>query len=220
LADGEQPGLVLSFRTSINPGENVFGQVMAGGDHTFNVSDYATKIRSVGVWFEGYDNAELAQTPRVYLIPAGTDFQRSPYSDSLTPRSWNLIDSRIPVPYPVGSAMAREGGWIPLVDSLSEPLGEARRYSTFRAYHSDPDVGPDEFDESEVIFNSRLGGRSVWNNRWLLIIPGLALHADPEEGLQTFIHGPVIDPDTGERDPSRAVRDIRILLDHFGFSGN
>lgn len=220
LSDGPQPGLVISFPTSINPGQNVFGQVQAGGDHTFNVSDYATKIRSVGVWFEGYDNAELAQTPRVYLIPAGTDFQRMPYSDDFTPRSWNVIDARIPVPNPVTNDLASNGRWIPLVDSLSELMGEPRRYAMFRAYHSDPDVGTDAFDDSEVIWNSRLGGRSVWNNRWLLIIPGLTLHADPEEGLQTFIHGPVVNESTGQRDPSRAVRDIRILLDHFGFSGN
>ncbi|MGK0188775.1 MAG: hypothetical protein ACI9R3_004589 [Verrucomicrobiales bacterium] len=220
LSDGAQPGLVISFGTSVIPGQNVFGQVQAGGDHTFNVSDFATKIRSVGVWFEGYDNTELTQTPRVYLIPAGTDFQRMPYSDSLVPRSWNVVDARIPVPYPVGSSLAGDGGWIPLTDSLSEPFGEARRYSMFRAYHSDSAVGRDEFDDSEVIWNTRLGGRSVWNNRWLLIIPGLTLHADPVEGLQTFIHGPVIDPNTGERDPTRAVRDIRLLMDHFGFSGN
>ena len=112
LSDGPQPGLVLSFRTSINPGENVFGLVQAGGDHTFNVSDFATKIRSVGVWFEGYDNTQLTQTPRVYLIPAGTDFQRMPYSDDFTPRSWNLIDSRIPVPYPVTNELAASGRWI------------------------------------------------------------------------------------------------------------
>ncbi|HUF64159.1 MAG TPA: PA14 domain-containing protein [Verrucomicrobiales bacterium] len=220
LSGGAQPALVLSFSTSIRPGENVFGLVQAGGDHTFNASNFATKIRSVGVWFEGYDNTELTQTPRVYMIPAGTDFQRMPYSDDFNPRSWNLIDSRIPVPYPITSAAVEDGTFIPLVDSLSEPLGEPRRHSMFRAYHSDPDVGTDEFDDSEVIWNTRLGGRSVWNNRWLLIIPGLTLHADPEEGLRTFIHGPVVDPETKERDPSRAVRDIRILLDHFGFSGN
>lgn len=220
LSDGPQPGLVISFGTVINPRENVFGQVLAGGDHTFNVSDYATKIRAVGVLLEGYDNTELAETPRVYLIPAGTDYQRMPYSDSLAPRSWNVIDAKVPVPFPVGSSLAGDGGWIPQTHSLTEPIGEPRRYSMFRAFFSDPDTDPADFDDSEVLFNSRLGGRSVWNNRWLLIIPGLSLHADPEKGLQTLINGPVIDPDTGERDPTRAVSDIRILLDHFGFSGN
>jgi len=44
LGNGPQPGLVLSFRTSINPGENVFGLVQAGGDHPFNVSDYVSAV--------------------------------------------------------------------------------------------------------------------------------------------------------------------------------
>ncbi|MHC4343333.1 MAG: hypothetical protein ACYSUP_01445 [Planctomycetota bacterium] len=55
-------------------------------------------------------------------------------------------------------------------DSVPGPLAEIRRYTRFRAY---PDGG---FDPSEMTYDSRLIGRSVWNTRWLLIIPGHSLY--------------------------------------------
>ena len=35
-------------------------------------------------------------------------------------------------------------------------------------------------------YDSRLIGRSVWNSRWLLIIPGAGLLDDAQEGLSVL----------------------------------
>ena len=53
--------------------------------------------------------------------------------------------------------------------------------------------------------NARLMGRSVWNSKWKLIIPGKTLRADPNEGLQVFI-------DT--------VKDIKVYLQSYSHAGN
>jgi hypothetical protein len=58
--------------------------------------------------------------------------------------------------------------------------GEVRRHGDFRMYH---DNGSPEADDSELVFNSRLVGRSVWNSEWMLVIPGAGLHANPLTGV-------------------------------------
>ena len=41
-----------------------------------------------------------------------------------------------------------------------------------------------EADDSELIMDSRLISRSIWNSEWMLIIPGSGLAADPAAGLK------------------------------------
>jgi hypothetical protein len=53
--------------------------------------------------------------------------------------------------------------------------------------------------------NNRLIGRSVWNSKWKLVIPGKTLLDDPEEGLDLFIN---------------TVEDIRIHFETYSYSGN
>ena len=89
--------------------------------------------------------------------------------------------------------------WRPL-DTLGGTEGEIRKFSSFRAYH---DSG--YFNEGEMTFDTRLVGRSVWNTRWLLIIPGSTLNADADEGLQTFIEN---------------ISDIKLFFQTYGYSGN
>jgi hypothetical protein len=91
----------------ITAGQNVFGRPLSGGDHAFDPSVFATKIRSVGVWFSDYlsDDVlnDLPQAPRVYLIPVGADIMsmaNSPTPDKL--RIWKVVDQQIPVPLPSG----------------------------------------------------------------------------------------------------------------------
>ncbi len=99
--------------------------------------------------------------------------------------------------------------WIPVMDSLREPLAQLRRFASLRAYH---DRG--QFDEAETHNNSRLVGRSVWNTRWLLIIPGRTLLADPDEGIERFVHGALVNaPATAtasrtSRSSSRPTRSV------------
>ncbi len=199
LPDEPQPGLVIEFSTDVNFGMNFFGKPLASRDSAYDPTQFATRIRGVGVWFEGYGDLPLSNTPRVYLIPVGADFLRPPTSGEFTTREWSVVDQRIPVPFPIGVNDLEDPEWTPLTDMLNGSFGEIRRFGSFRAYpYSEP------FDASQIIPDSRLIGRSVWNTRWLLIIPGGTLLNDPEAGLETFVNG---------------VRDIRIFFKTYAYQG-
>lgn len=199
---GPQPGLViglaLPLRSTITFGQNFFGRQLGGGDSAYDPSHFATKIRSVGVWFSDYNGSGLSNTPRVYLIPVGADVMRSP-SGNLATREWTVVDQKIPVPFPIGASDLSDAAWTP-VNNLSEEFGDIRRFSSLRAFH---DSGA--FSEDEISMDSRLIGRSVWNTRWLLIIPGGTLLADPNKGLRDFIS---------------KVSDIKIFFQTYAYSGN
>jgi hypothetical protein len=60
-------------------------------------------------------------------------------------------------------------------------------------------------------------GRSVWNTRWLLIIPAGTLHTDRNEGIQRFINGAL--RTDGTRD-GNGVSDIKIFFQTYAYSGN
>lgn len=57
------PGLVLEFSTTIADGLNRFGRPLAGGDHAFSPSAFATKIHAVGVALEGYRGTWITPAP-------------------------------------------------------------------------------------------------------------------------------------------------------------
>ena len=146
-------------------------------------STFATKIRAVGVWFSGYDGSGLAQTPRVYLVPAGLDLLRSPTGNTLATRQWRVVDQALPVPFAIGKSSLNDPRWIPVNDSLGGSFADIRRLASFRAYHDQGYLNP-----ADAVTDSRLIGRSVWNTDWLLIIPGGTLLSDPNQGLDTFIN--------------------------------
>src|SRR5262249_33470000 len=133
---GPQPGLVIEFSTTVTSGLNYFGHALGGGDSFYDSSRFATKIRSSGVWFSGYNSNGLSTTPRVYLVPVGDDVMRAPtgpFDDAI--RSFSVVDQKLPVPFPVGNAANLGAGWIPANDTLSEDFGGIRHFSRFRAYH-------------------------------------------------------------------------------------
>ncbi|MFT5128936.1 MAG: hypothetical protein ACI8W8_002556, partial [Rhodothermales bacterium] len=197
-----QPGLVISFRTEIVAGNNLFGWPSGPWDHTYDPSSFATKIRSVGVEFPGYDVSQLVQTPRVYLIPVGQDIMTIPTSDSLQTRSWNIVNQRIPVPFPTTDSDFAQPSWRPAIDSLNGSFTDIIRHSSFRAYHNDTG---DDVDDSQMTYDSRLVGRSIWNTQWMLIIPGIHLLGyDPEEGTTRFIN---------------SVEDIKLIFKTYSHSG-
>ncbi|HOW97784.1 MAG TPA: hypothetical protein PK634_08355, partial [Kiritimatiellia bacterium] len=198
---------------TVDFGHNFFGRVLAGGDHAFSSTEFATKIRSVGIWFSNYAAnvsypVGLANTPEAYLIPVGVDVMRSP-SDLTgnTLRSWQVLDQAIPVPYTIGSAEINEADWIPLYDSLPDPLAEIRRYSALGAFD---DTGV--WGDSRINYSSRLIGRSVWNSQWYLIIPAGSLNGDRALALEMFINGR-----TGD---GEGVKDIKLLFETYSYSGN
>ncbi|HXJ56525.1 MAG TPA: LamG-like jellyroll fold domain-containing protein [Verrucomicrobiae bacterium] len=199
---GPQPGMVIHFPTTITFGLNFFGFQLGGGDSAYDPSLFTTKINSVGVWFENYTNnaSGLATAPRVYLIPAGMDIQRSPTGNTLATREWKVLDQAIPIPFPIGASDLTAPSWIPMNDSLPESFAQIRRFSSFRAYH---DAGV--YDDTQTTKDTRLIGRSVWNTDWILIIPGGTFLFDPDQGLETFIN---------------SVSDIKLALQSYSYAGD
>lgn len=204
---GPQPGLVIPLSTKIVSGLNFFGWPLGGGDSAYDPSVYATRVLSVGVAFAGYDTVNLTRTPHVYLIPAGTDIMTVPNSPDFDLRLWNVKDQVIPIPYPATTANLGSPTWKPFLDTVNSPdgsLGDIRKFSSFRATGFDS-VDPADIDISTLTYDSRLVGRSAWNTKWLLIIPGATLNADPATGLNGFIN---------------SVKDIQLIINTYGFSGN
>jgi hypothetical protein len=229
------PGLVLEFKTVITDGLNLFGKPLSGADSYLSTSSFANKINAVGIAFEGYkgmtnpnsnsaevdgaggdspdspgagflDPLGLSATPYVYLIPVGVDSMRSPpLGDTSVVRTWNVQDAAIPLPFNIGaSGFSTKKLW-QSADSLSEDLFTVRKHQAFRAVSSG-----DMFKNKHSVTikdhtNRRLVGRSVWNSKWKLVIPGKALFNDPDEGINRFIE---------------TVEDIKIYFQTYSYSGN
>jgi hypothetical protein len=215
-----EPGLVIPFTTTINNGLNFFGQPLAGGDHAYPSTHFAVKIHAGGVGFVNYDSAisaGLSATPYVYLVPAGEDQQRVA-TDEFSVRSWQVIDQILPVPFAIGSSTVNDPDYIPIVDSLTfggNSYGRLRLFPQIPAYH---DGSGGTFNPSSAsTLSSRLIGRSVWNSRWLLFIPGSTFKANATDGLDQFINGRLLP--TQLRD-GNGVTDVRIRFDAYSYSGN
>lgn len=213
-AQPTEPALVIPFSTTIDFRKNFFGQELAGGDNAYDSSHFATKIRSVGVWFSNFNNAlnGVANQPRVYLIPVGIDRMRVPSGHLDEVRSWQVADQALPIPYPLNQQAWNSPDWSMLKDGLGNALFSVRKYPSLRAYHDNGD-----FAAAEVVSNTRLVGRSVWNTKWLLIIPGGTLLADGDEGLDRLIHGVELAP--GVRSEN-GINDIKIFFETYSHSGN
>ena len=227
------PGIELTFSTTVTDGENLFGQPLGPGDHNFSSSTFATKIFAVGVDLDGYvgmdnpisdsgaggttpsdptlDPNGLAATPYVYLIPCGADSMRSPpLGDPSTIRTWNVDDVAIPLPFNIGASDFADTPFYQAADSLSEPLFAVRKQEAFRPVSSldafnTSIYGASGSLEPSQYTNQRLIGRSIWNSKWKLIIPGKTLLANPNQGLQRFIN---------------SVKDIHLYFVTYSYSGN
>jgi len=220
------PGIVLTFSTVIADGLNLFGQPLAPGDHAYSSSSFATKIFALGVDFDGYigmDNPTgpttnvlsnpnaLAADPYVYLIPVGVDSMRAPpLGDTSGVRTWSVDDLAIPLPFNISGSDLSSLPFYTSGDSLSEPLFGVRKHQAFRpvsttdAFTRDIYGGSGGLQPSEYS-NRRLIGRSVWNSKWKLVIPGKTLLLNPSQGLDTFI---------------RTVKDVKLYFVTYSYSGN
>jgi hypothetical protein len=69
-----------------------------------------------------------------------------------------------------------------------------------------------------MLSSTRLVGRSVWNTRWLLIIPAGTLNADREFALKTLIQGADLNHDGKIDQPG--IQDIQIGFETYSNSGN
>jgi hypothetical protein len=200
-SEGPQPGLVIRFSTEINNGVNVFGRALVGGDHKYSTANYATKLRGFAVYAVNYDPSSLVATPRAYLVPVGDDYLRTSSSAQPGLRVWSVKEQRIPIPYVINSSQISAPDFIPTLDGMDGAFGALRRHGDFRVYHDD---GDPEADDSDVIYSTRLFGRSVWNSDWMLVIPGAGLAADPVDGVTNFVE---------------AVSDLKIYFDTYSPQG-
>jgi hypothetical protein len=191
-----QPGIVLRFSTQVIAGQNFFGRSLGPNDSAYDPTLYATKIRAAGIRLDGYPIDKLARTPYLYLVPAGMDYMTIPNSATLETRAWNVIDQAIPVPFLTGPADLARPDWIASLDTLNGNLNEIRRFSSFRAAVTEDDP---------ALNVTRFIGRSVWNDSWVLIIPGQSMHFDPQTGVDEFINN---------------VKDIKLTFETYGYSGN
>jgi hypothetical protein len=76
-----------------------------------------------------------------------------------------------------------------------------------------------DFDPAETASDTRLIGRSVWNTRWLIIIPGGTLLWNADVGLDTFVNGPLV-PGSSTARNGDGVDDIKIFFQTYSYSGN
>lgn len=219
---GAVPGIIIPFSTTIEHGKNFFGLDLAAGDHAYTPSNFATKIHGAGLILPGYvgmdayasggaqagapassDPNALSATPYVYLIPCGFDSMLAPpLGDSGTIRSWKVEDQALPLPFNLGASAFSSTQFFSANGTLSENPWIIRKHQAFRAI-SDPSLFYGEFPTEFT--NSRLVGRSVWNSKWKLVIPGYTLLNDEQEGLNRF---------------AASVDDIQLFLRTYSHSGN
>ena len=96
-----------------------------------------------------------------------------------------------------------EPDWTALRQGLSGLLFAVETDTRLRAY---PYI--ENFDATQINTDTRLIGRSVWNTKWLLVIPGTTLLGDPDDpdkGIETFIE---------------EVTDIYIYFQTYSYAGN
>ena len=220
----KEPALVIPFETTIDFACNLFGKPLCFDDKQFDSTWYSTKISSAGVWFEGYNDkrsgytgqSAFALTPNVYLVPVGTDRMRVPGTDGADIADFNVVDQTIPVPYPITAAEIAEANWLP---TYSGELGgtdtetRIRRHPSFRAYFGARGDSPADAQ----LDATRLTGRSVWNTRWLLVIPAGTLASDRETALKAFING--LDTDYDGVIDVLPVKDIHVGFKTYSNSG-
>ena len=221
----KEPGLVIPFETTIDFAYNLFGKPLAFDDSQFDSSWYATKIAKAGVWFRGYNEkrpgyagpSAFATTPNVYLVPIGMDVMRVPATESNDRLAWfSVVDQTVPVPYPITAAELAEASFMPsFVGETGGVSAESRirRHPSFRAYFGGRDSEPTDAALDAV----RLTGRSVWNTRWILVIPAGTLGADRETALKAFING--LDTDRDGIPDVSGVSDICIGFKTYSTGG-
>lgn len=206
---GSQPGLVIPFSTTIEAGKNFFGSNLKGGDSAYDPSSAVTRIESMSVILDGYDTQNLSATPRVYVVPVGID--RMIYADSQEREytGWQVKEKVLPLIFETSRAKVEATNFSPVEDTQQGFVNAIKKFSTLRAYTSDAEAASNGWSGS-----TRLAGRSVWNDQWLLVIPGKLLLNDADEGLNRLIYG---SPNASD---SVALKDIKLLINSTSVSGN
>ncbi len=156
------------------------------------------------------DPNRLSASPYIYLVPAGVDSMRSPaLGDTSEVRTWSVDDVAIPLPFNIGGSEFSSAQLYQSSDSLSEEPFVIRKHQAFRPVSSasvfDPVIYAGAGLKRSQWTNNRLVGRSIWNSKWKLIIPGDTLLNNPDEGLERLL---------------RTLHDVKLHFVTYSYSGN
>ena len=126
--------------------------------------------------------------PNIFLAPVGHDKMYAYTSSGTASRpvfAFRVVDQVLPLPYPINrDADLSDSSWFAMFNGTD---GEVDSVVSIRRFPA--------FAEGSAIDDSRLVGRSVWNDRWLLVIPADAIGGD----LDRFVSGGVSDLRLGIR---------------------
>jgi len=153
----------------------------------------------------------LAATPYIYLVPVGVDSMRSPaLGDTSDVRTWSVNDVAIPLPFNIGGSEFSSAQLYQSSDSLSEEPFVIRKHQAFRPVSSASLFSSEVYSASgglrrSTYTNTRLIGRSVWNSKWKIVIPGETLLNNPDEGLERLL---------------RTLNDVKLHFVTYSYSGN
>jgi hypothetical protein len=233
------PGLVVTFRTTIAPGRNLFGNRLAAGDHNYSPSSFATKIFAAGVALEGYvgmsdpgsttssvahaegnspdepvaywfDENALAATPYVYLIPVGYDSMRTPpLGDTSQIRVWNVRDVTVPLPFNVGASQFSTLQWWQSSDFLTESMFSVRKHQAFRPVSSASVFSYNIYSGGSLASSQFTNSRLIGRSVW-------------NSEWKLIIPGDTLlaDPEEGLQRFIRTVNDIKLHFVTYSYSGN
>ena len=133
-----------------------------------------------------------------------------PLSDQSDVRTWSVDDAAIPLPFNIGSSAFSNAKLYQSADSLSEKPFAIRKHQAFRPVSSASVFDPSIYTTSgglqrSQFTNNRLIGRSVWNSKWKIVIPGQTLPNNSDEGLERSI---------------RTIKDVKLHFVTYSYSGN
>ena len=211
------PGIVIPFATEI-AGRNIFGR---GPDLPFGNANFSltrnAKIRSYAIRFDGVESAigidQRSGTVFVYLLPVGESILRantnSPRIEDEAPTPWSVVSQFLPAPPLISATDVRRrefNPWTSTAHAGGNFLSAIRRQRDSEAQI--------ELDQP-LRLNTNLAGRSVWNTRWLLVIPGAQWTSSDDPAairskLLQFIYGTSADPEN-----LVGISDIRLVINAY-----
>ena len=207
------PGIVIPFATEID-GRNFFGK---GPDLPFGNANFSIlrniKIRNYAIRIDGAEAALGLGADGVvfaFLLPVGESVLREnnnrPTIEEEPARPWAVVSQFLPKPPLVTAAEISDrtfNPWRSTAQVGGNFLNAVRRE---RDSEAQIELG------QPLRFNTNLAGRSAWNTRWLLVIPGSQWtgESDPEvirQRLLQFIYGTRADPQD-----LVGITDVRLIL--------
>ena len=211
------PGIVIPFTTEI-AGRNIFGR---GPDLPFGNANFSltrnAKIRSYAIRFDGVESAigidQRSGTVFVYLLPVGESVLRantnSPRIEEEIPTPWSVVSQFLPAPPLISASDVRRRSFNPWTSTAQ--AGGNYLNAIRRQRDSEAQI---ELDQP-LRLNTNLAGRSVWNTRWLLVIPGSQWTSSDDPAairnkVLQFIYGTTADPEQ-----LVGIADIRLVINAY-----